>query len=89
MNCFFLDNGQVIEISRADGWFRVYKIDRCDTIDIIDLIDFSPGKQLNLVLHHSDGDSESIKVNHSYNQSQIEWFKAGSALNLIKAKEKS
>lgn len=65
------------------------KIKEDDTIDIIDLIDFSPGKQLHLVLHHSDGDSESIKVNHSYNQSQIEWFKAGSALNLIKAKEKS
>ena len=55
-----------------------------DTIDIIDLADFAPGKQLTVVLNHKDGSNDQIKVNHTYNENQIEWFKAGSALNLIK-----
>jgi aconitate hydratase len=63
------------------------KIREDDTIDIIDLKDFAPDKPLTLVLHHADGTEETIVVNHSYNQTQIEWFKAGSALNLIKEKE--
>ncbi|MBS3992447.1 MAG: aconitate hydratase [Bacteroidetes bacterium] len=60
------------------------KIQENDTINFIDLIDFAPGKQLTIELIHDDGSSEQIKVNHSYNEGQIEWFKAGSALNLIK-----
>ncbi|MEJ7646743.1 MAG: aconitate hydratase [Chryseolinea sp.] len=59
------------------------KIQEDDSIDIIDLVDFSPEKQLTLVLNHRDGTSESIKVNHTYNAGQIEWFKAGSALNVM------
>lgn len=55
-----------------------------DNIDIIDLADFAPGKQLTIVLNHADGSKEEIMANHTYNQSQVEWFKAGSALNLIK-----
>ena len=62
------------------------KIKEDDTIDIVGLKDFTPGKQLKVKLHHSDGSIEEFKVNHSYNENQIEWFKAGSALNLIKAK---
>jgi aconitate hydratase len=65
------------------------KILEDDTISISDLEDFAPDKQLTLVLEHADGSSETIKANHSYNQQQIEWFKAGSALNLIKLKEKA
>jgi aconitase A len=42
-------------------------------------------KPFGLVLHHDDGTSETIHANHTYNEAQIEWFKAGSALNLIKA----
>ncbi len=57
-----------------------------DNIDIIDLTSFAPEKQLTLVLHHTNGTSDTIKVNHTYNAGQIEWFKAGSALNLM-AKE--
>jgi len=57
-----------------------------DTIDIVDLTSFAPEKQLTLVLHHKNGTSDTIKVNHTYNAGQIEWFKAGSALNLM-AKE--
>ncbi len=55
-----------------------------DTFDIVGLNDFAPGKQLKVIIHHADGSSDEIMVNHSYNENQIEWFKAGSALNLIK-----
>ncbi|HEX2934931.1 MAG TPA: aconitate hydratase, partial [Bacteroidales bacterium] len=60
------------------------KIREDDTIDVIGLTEFSEGKPLTLVLHHSDGSQERILANHSYNANQFEWFKAGSALNLIK-----
>lgn len=63
------------------------KISEDDTIDIIDLVDFAPGKALTLQLNHRDGSTELIKANHSYNQQQIEWFKAGSALNLIRKQQ--
>ena len=59
------------------------KIKEDDRIDIIGLTTFSPEKPLTLVLNHHDGSSESITVNHTYNANQIEWFKAGSALNLM------
>jgi aconitate hydratase len=54
-----------------------------DTISIVDLVNFAPDKQLTLVLNHTDGTADTIKVNHTYNAGQIEWFKAGSALNLM------
>lgn len=57
------------------------KIREDDTIDIVDLTEFAPERQLTLELHHADGTNETIKVNHSYNPGQIQWFKAGSALN--------
>lgn len=60
------------------------KILEDDTINFIDLTEFSPGKPLTLELIHADGSKETILANHTYNQAQIEWFKAGSALNLIK-----
>ncbi|AFL84965.1 aconitate hydratase [Belliella baltica DSM 15883] len=55
-----------------------------DSIDIVGLDSFAPGKQLTVVLNHADGNKHKIKVNHTYNAGQIGWFKAGSALNLIK-----
>jgi len=55
-----------------------------DRIDITGLTTFAPGKPLTLVLHHSDGTQDSFDVNHSYNQMQIEWFKTGGALNLLR-----
>ena len=61
------------------------KIQEDDVIDIIGLTSFAPNTPLTLVLNHSDGTSENIQVNHSYNEQQIEWFKAGAALNIIKA----
>jgi aconitate hydratase len=60
------------------------KIRENDKIDITGLKKFSPGKKLEAVLNHADGSRDVINVNHSYNDSQIEWFKAGSALNLIR-----
>ena len=56
-----------------------------DSIDIIGLTTFAPGVQLQVVLNHADGSSDMIAVNHSYNDQQIEWFKAGGALNIIRA----
>ena len=55
-----------------------------DTFNLTDLINFAEGKQLTLEIIHSDGTIDSIKLNHTYNHQQINWFKAGSALNLIR-----
>ena len=65
------------------------KIQEDDTIDINGLTTFTPGKQLEMVLNHKDGSKDTIKVNHSYNAQQIEWFKAGGALNIIRANVKA
>jgi aconitate hydratase len=61
------------------------KIQEDDTIDIEGLITMEPGKHLQLVLNHKVGGNETIQVAHSYNAQQISWFKAGGALNVIKA----
>ena len=55
-----------------------------DTFNFIDLDAFAPGKQLTVEVVHADGTKDIIKLNHTYNKQQIEWFKAGSALNLIR-----
>ncbi|MDR6942799.1 aconitate hydratase [Mucilaginibacter pocheonensis] len=60
------------------------KIQEDDVIDIIGLTKFAPGKQLTIVLNHKDGSVDSFPVNHTYNAQQIEWFKAGGALNIIR-----
>jgi len=60
------------------------KILEDDTIDVIGLTTFSPNDALILVLHHKNGIKEEIVANHTYNQQQIEWFKAGAALNIIR-----
>ncbi len=60
------------------------KVQEDDTIDILGLTEFAPKKNLSVVLHHKDGSSDSFEVAHTYNEAQIEWFKEGSALNLIK-----
>jgi len=56
-----------------------------DVLDIVGLTEFAPSKPLTVVLHHADGSAHEFPVKHSYNEAQIEWFRAGSALNLIKA----
>jgi aconitate hydratase len=55
-----------------------------DTFNFIDLVEFAPGKTLTVQVVHADGTKDKIELNHTYNEQQIEWFKAGSALNLIK-----
>lgn len=60
------------------------KIRENDTIDIIGLTTFTPNTPLTLVLHHEDGTQEEILANHTYNEQQIGWFKAGGALNIIR-----
>ncbi|MCZ8354367.1 MAG: aconitate hydratase [Cyclobacteriaceae bacterium] len=62
------------------------KIKEDDVIDIIGLTKFAPEKPLEIVLHHSNGSKDTILANHTYNANQIEWFKAGSALNLMAKK---
>ena len=60
------------------------KIREDDRIDVLGLTSFSPGQPLHMVFKHSDGSSDDIQVNHTYNAQQIEWFLAGAALNLIR-----
>ncbi len=60
------------------------KIQEDDRFTTLDLREFAPGKPITLEVKHADGSSERIVCNHSYNENQIEWFKAGSALNLIR-----
>jgi aconitate hydratase len=61
------------------------KIQENDTIDIKGLATFAPNTPLTIVLNHADGTSEQILANHTYNEQQVEWFKAGGALNIIRA----
>jgi aconitate hydratase len=65
------------------------KIKEDDSIDIVGLTSFTPGTPLTLVLNHADGSRDEIKANHTYNEQQIEWFKAGGALNIIRASVKA
>jgi aconitate hydratase len=65
------------------------KIKEDDSIDVTGLTTFAPGVQLTITLNHADGTKEEFKVNHSYNAQQIEWFKAGGALNIIRASVKA
>jgi aconitate hydratase len=61
------------------------KVQEDDSIDIVGLISFAPGVPLTIMLHHADGTKDEIKANHTYNEQQIQWFKAGGALNIIRA----
>ncbi len=64
------------------------KIQEDDRLSLVGLKDFTPEKQLKLIAKHSDGSIDEIWLNHSFSASQIEWFKAGSALNLIAESQK-
>lgn len=63
------------------------KIQEDDTFNFIDLANFAPGAPITIQVVHADGSQDEIKANHTYNAQQIAWFKAGSALNLIKAQQ--
>lgn len=64
------------------------KIRPDDKISIVGLTSFAPGKPLKGVIKHTDGSKETIELNHTFNETQIEWFKAGSALNRMKELQK-
>ena len=61
------------------------KINEDDIFDLIDIDSFSEGNTLTMLVHHNDGNKEKIICNHTYNETQIDWFRAGSALNLIRS----
>ena len=62
------------------------KILEDDILDFMDLDSFSEGQRLTLIARHNDGSQDEIICNHTYNSTQIDWFRAGSALNLIASK---
>lgn len=64
------------------------KIREDDKVSLKGLTEFAPGKQVTLIVKHSDGKTDEIKLNHTFNERQFDWFRAGSALNLI-AKQNS
>jgi aconitate hydratase len=59
-----------------------------DTCNFVDLDQFTEGRQLTLELTHADGSKDELKLNHTYNSAQVDWFRHGSALNLIKKEAK-
>lgn len=65
------------------------KIQEDDTVNFLDLDQFTPGKPLTLEFVHADGSKDIVVANHTYNEQQIGWFKAGSALNLIAEEAKN
>ena len=66
-----------------EGDYKLIQED--DTFNFVDLADFAPGKPLTVEVVHADGSIDTISCNHTYNEQQILWYKAGSALNMIKA----
>jgi aconitate hydratase len=57
-----------------------------DRISIVRLAGLAPGRQLEAVIHHKDGSEERIRLNHSLNAEQVGWFRAGSALNVLRTR---
>ena len=60
------------------------KVQETDRVSVSGLSDLAPGRNLKVTLHHADGSRESFEVTHTLNAEQIEWFRAGSALNLLR-----
>jgi hypothetical protein len=80
--------GADITINKEELPFYMGSLDKIkedDTFSFVDLTSFTSGKPLTIEITHKDGSVETILANHTYNDSQIGWFKAGSALNLIAA----
>ncbi|MGY5152249.1 MAG: aconitate hydratase [Candidatus Nitrosopumilus sp. bin_6a] len=70
-----------LTFSNPDDYEKILEDDK---ISLVDLNNLQPGKQVKCIITHNDGNKEEILLNHSYNQAQIEWFKAGSALNVLR-----
>jgi aconitate hydratase len=60
------------------------KIQEDDSIDLVDITEMAPGTKIQMILHHTDGSTDIVQLNHTYNEQQIDWFKAGGALNVIR-----
>ena len=60
------------------------KVGEADRVSVRGLRDLAPGKPLEVALHHEDGSSDTVGVSHTLNADQVEWFKAGSALNILR-----
>ena len=63
------------------------RVQETDRISLVGLKDLEPGRPVKASIHHADGRREEIELNHSLTSEQIEWFKAGSALNLLKRRQ--
>jgi len=70
-----------LTFSNPDDYEKILEDDK---ISLLDLNEIQPGKQVKCIISHSDGNKDEIMLNHSYNNSQIEWFKSGSALNVLR-----
>ena len=70
-----------LTFSNPDDYEKILEDDK---ISLVDLNNLQPGKQVKCIITHNDGNKEEIMLNHSYNQAQIEWFNAGSALNVLR-----
>lgn len=77
-------NYGLICLINFDPFYRHFQIQPTDKISILGLASFAPGKPLTAEIKHADGKTEKITLNHSFNDLQITWFKAGSALNRMK-----
>jgi aconitate hydratase len=60
------------------------KIEATDTVDIVGLRELAPGKPVTVVIHHSDGSTDEIRTTHTMSDEHIDWFRAGSALNVLR-----
>jgi aconitate hydratase len=70
-----------LTFSNSDDYEKIFEDDK---ISLLNLNKLEPEKQIKCIIFHNDGNKEEILLNHSYNQSQIQWFKAGSALNVLR-----
>ena len=70
-----------LTFNNPDDYEKILEDDR---ISLLQLNELSPGKQVRCIISHSNGEKDEISLNHSYNKSQIEWFKSGSALNVLR-----
>ena len=70
-----------LTFSNPDDYEKILEDDK---ISLLELNELAPDKQVRCVISHSDGEKDEIFLNHSYNKSQIEWFKSGSALNVLR-----
>ena len=70
-----------LTFSNPDDYEKILEDDK---ISLLELNELSPGKPVRCIISHSNGEKDEIVLNHSYNKSQIEWFKSGSALNVLR-----